>query len=155
MERIENSVKQWIIKMFNEDILGNMNSSQQARYDISGVRSSYFNEEAPIIEICLAPWCDLIATAEGFYLYARSITTVGQISLYLTVRDADQTNFTFLVGTLEVLPSGEFLAISGGTSIMLLLMVGICILILWWQRSHPRRKVQRIVKRIKKIIGVR
>lgn len=49
----------------------------------------YFNGKAPITEIRLAPSGDLIAAAEGFSLYARSITTVEQISLYLMVRDVE------------------------------------------------------------------
>lgn len=64
---------------------------------------SCLDGRAPITEIRLGPWDELVGTAEGNYLHSRFMGSVGTFALNLTLRDADGNTFTALVGNLTVL----------------------------------------------------
>ena len=60
---------------------------------------SCFDGKAPITEIRLTPWGDLIAPSSGFYLFSRSIKAAGEFLLTITIRDADYNLFIFPDGS--------------------------------------------------------
>jgi hypothetical protein len=59
--------------------------------------------KAPITEIRFLPWNDLLGTAAGTYLYAKTMTSAGIIPLSLQIRDAEGDQFNVPLGSLTVL----------------------------------------------------
>ena len=64
---------------------------------------SCLDGKAPITEIRLGPWDELIGTAEGNYLHSRFMGSAGTFALNLTLRDADGNTYTAPAGDLTVL----------------------------------------------------
>jgi len=59
--------------------------------------------KAPITEIRLRPWNDLVGTSAGSYLYSQYVAYAGDITLTLTVSDADGDQYDIPLGILQVL----------------------------------------------------
>jgi hypothetical protein len=59
--------------------------------------------KAPITEVRLSPWGDLIGNAAGSYFYSHYVSAAGATNLSLLVQDAEADEYTLPVGSLQAL----------------------------------------------------